>query len=306
MDRVLSLFGLKTTGIVGSLTLSKTGTTARTATFPDAAITVAGSASALTPGRVTYVATGGLLADSTGLTFAVTGGGRLTVGDGSGSAYIAVDSLAANASSYRYLKSGVLRWVCNADGTPNWVVDAYTSGGAYQDTPLTITNAAGGAITLARPVTCTGTVTVPNGTAAAPGIRTTTHAHGLHSIGATSIGVDVAGALVLTVGSTASSLAAGSIFTFSNTTDATTTSDGSVRLSGGLSVAKSCIVAGSAGQFINIANSTGELRVNGTKVVGAQGSAVADASGGATVDAEARTAINTLLARLRTHGLIAT
>lgn len=49
-----------------------------------------------------------------------------------------------------------------------------------------------------------------------------------------------------------------------------------------------------------------EYRVSGTKVVGAQGAAVADASGGATIDAEARTAINTLLARLRTHGLIAT
>lgn len=47
-------------------------------------------------------------------------------------------------------------------------------------------------------------------------------------------------------------------------------------------------------------------QVNGTKVVGAQGAAVADASGGATVDAEARTALNALLARLRTHGLIAT
>lgn len=45
---------------------------------------------------------------------------------------------------------------------------------------------------------------------------------------------------------------------------------------------------------------------SGVQVVGAQGAAVADASGGATVDAEARTAINTLLARLRTHGLIAT
>lgn len=49
-----------------------------------------------------------------------------------------------------------------------------------------------------------------------------------------------------------------------------------------------------------------EYRASGTKVVGAQGAAVADAAGGATVDAEARTAINTLLARLRTHGLIAT
>lgn len=43
---------------------------------------------------------------------------------------------------------------------------------------------------------------------------------------------------------------------------------------------------------------------NATPVV--QGAAVADAAGGATVDAEARTAINTLLARMRTYGLIAT
>lgn len=47
-------------------------------------------------------------------------------------------------------------------------------------------------------------------------------------------------------------------------------------------------------------------RVAATKVVGAQGAAVADASGGAIIDAEARSALNSLLARLRTHGLIAT
>ena len=43
---------------------------------------------------------------------------------------------------------------------------------------------------------------------------------------------------------------------------------------------------------------------NATPVI--QGAAVADASGGATVDSQARTAINTLLARIRTYGLIAT
>jgi len=43
--------------------------------------------------------------------------------------------------------------------------------------------------------------------------------------------------------------------------------------------------------------------VEGTQVVGPRGAAVADASGGLIVDAEARTAINTLLARLRAHGL---
>lgn len=49
-------------------------------------------------------------------------------------------------------------------------------------------------------------------------------------------------------------------------------------------------------------------KVSGTKVLGIQGAAVVDASGGVVIDAEARTAINTLLARLRAstgHGLIA-
>jgi len=45
---------------------------------------------------------------------------------------------------------------------------------------------------------------------------------------------------------------------------------------------------------------------NSVKVLGTQQAAVSDASGGANVDTEARTAINDLLARLRTHGLIAT
>lgn len=46
--------------------------------------------------------------------------------------------------------------------------------------------------------------------------------------------------------------------------------------------------------------------VAGTQVVGAQQAAIPDAAGGVTVDTEARAALNTLLAELRTHGLIAT
>jgi len=48
------------------------------------------------------------------------------------------------------------------------------------------------------------------------------------------------------------------------------------------------------------------LYVNSVQVVGGQEAAVADASGGGTIDAQARTAINSLLARCRSHGLIAT
>lgn len=61
----------------------------------------------------------------------------------------------------------------------------------------------------------------------------------------------------------------------------------------------------SSGRVVSV-NNAGGLAIDGTKVIGAQGAAVADATGGATVDAEARTALNTLLARLRAHGLIAT
>ena len=67
--------GLGTSSIVGALTLTKTGTTARTATFPDAAIVVSGSAAALTSGRVPFVTTGGLLTDSADIARTAVGSG---------------------------------------------------------------------------------------------------------------------------------------------------------------------------------------------------------------------------------------
>jgi hypothetical protein len=59
------------------------------------------------------------------------------------------------------------------------------------------------------------------------------------------------------------------------------------------------------GDSLNLPSGT-SMHINSVQVVGAQGAAVADATGGVVIDAEARTAINALLARLRTHGLIAT
>lgn len=49
-----------------------------------------------------------------------------------------------------------------------------------------------------------------------------------------------------------------------------------------------------------------QVSVDGVKVVGTRGAAIAAPAGGATADAEARTAIGSILAALRTHGLIAT
>jgi len=48
-----------------------------------------------------------------------------------------------------------------------------------------------------------------------------------------------------------------------------------------------------------------KVEVSGQQVVGSQQAAIADAAGGATIDAEARSALNSLLAACRAHGLIA-
>lgn len=70
------------------------------------------------------------------------------------------------------------------------------------------------------------------------------------------------------------------------------------------------IAAGCAIRHDGSAWSVGEetgslLRIDGIKVVGAQQAAIADPSGGTTVDVETRTAMEQVLAALRSHGLIA-
>ncbi len=56
----------------------------------------------------------------------------------------------------------------------------------------------------------------------------------------------------------------------------------------------------------NNVSSTGVIKINGTQVITSQQAAISSPSGGSTIDAEARTAINDILAALRTHGLIET
>ena len=55
------------------------------------------------------------------------------------------------------------------------------------------------------------------------------------------------------------------------------------------------------GALTNVSFGSAQLQISGTKVVGAQGAAIADATAGTAV-----AQFNTLLAALRTHGLIAT
>ena len=230
---------------------------------------------------------------------------------------------------------------------------------------------AAGAISCGAGGTFAGTVIVPNGTAAAPGIRLTSEASGLYYNASGSLGVSVKGVATarfrspstsqwggwlmlenpaadqpswfsgnldtsfiviggtsvsginsggqarlygsthatkpnyveFTRGTTVSAYFNGSgILTLNNTTDASAIGTAAMVGLGGASIAKSLWVGGTAGNYINIANATGELRVNGTKVLGAQGAAVADATGAGDVVAQ----LNALLARCRAHGLIAT
>lgn len=76
-------------------------------------------------------------------------------------------------------------------------------------------------------------------------------------------------------------------------------------------VTDNALTCGSSGvrwstSYAYVFDATTSYKVAGVKVIGAQAAAIADASGGATVDTEARAALNDLLAKLRTHGVIAT
>jgi hypothetical protein len=159
------------------------------------------TASGLTSGRVPYVTTGGLLTDSAQLLF--NGSSTFTVGDGSlASCVFAINGTGASNSAQIALQAAsVTRWnirtvgaTSSGDAGANLEFVARTDAGAGIDTPFSIVRAAGGAITLARPVTCTGAVTVPNGTAAAPGIRLTGAQHGFYYYAATALAMSVAGA----------------------------------------------------------------------------------------------------------------
>lgn len=57
---------------------------------------------------------------------------------------------------------------------------------------------------------------------------------------------------------------------------------------------------------IGIVNTDTEYRVEDTRVVSARQSAIAGPTGGSTVDTQARTAINSILSAMRSHGLIET
>lgn len=306
--------GLGTSAIVGALTLAKTGTTARTATFPDAAITVAGSASALTSGRVPYVTTGGLLTDTA--TFGFTGESFFLAPT---DATVYSSSAAQGDLGARFVVNNInnnndriAQFVFRQRNSAAYDCSIGASGGssAFLFFKVLGTERLGISSTA---ITATLPITVPNGTSGAPGLRLTSEPSGLYRVSSTGIGMAAAGLAVarfycgngstfgpyiqmesasaaewagilstrtdselrliagsssaaaaqlrlygsthatkadrveFTRGSTISAYFDGSgNLTVNNTTDATTTSDGSVRLSGGLSVAKNIVTGQSA------------------------------------------------------------
>ena len=117
------------------------------------------TATGLTSSRVPFVTTGGLLTNDAGLTYA--GAGALNVGDGTASMSVRLNGLNNTVRELRWQTAGLARWRwyvagnetgANAGGDFN--CDTFNDAGAYVDTPIYIIRAAGGAITLARPVTC--------------------------------------------------------------------------------------------------------------------------------------------------------
>jgi hypothetical protein len=138
----------------------------RSYVFPDANITVAGSASALTSGRVPIVAAGGLLTDSAAFLFnaadTVFGLSANTIRIGSGGAsnnHAILNAAAGQITYFVCQRAGNPRWRFGADATAEsgsdagtqMVVTAYTDAGASIDNPISIVRASGGSITLARP-----------------------------------------------------------------------------------------------------------------------------------------------------------
>lgn len=149
--------GVTITGPVSALADS------RTFRLPDADVIAAGSAVALTSGRVPYVTTGGLLLDHADLSAnPAAAGDVLTLGSNAraSSTYLNINAAAGQLRGVIISTGGSRRWLMYGDNTPEtgadagtpWRISAYTDAAGFIDSPISITRAAGGAITLARPI----------------------------------------------------------------------------------------------------------------------------------------------------------
>lgn len=101
---------------------------------------------------------------------------QFIVGNGSGAPRVIIDGAATNARLVNIRTAGSTRWQFGGDATAEsgsnagsaFILSAYTDAAGLIDSPITIVRAAGGLITLARPVTITpgtGTVTISQNSA---------------------------------------------------------------------------------------------------------------------------------------------
>lgn len=109
--------------------------------------------------------------------------------------------------------------------------------------------------------------------------------------------VDAAPIYLKTTDITRITIAAGGDISIASTTETSSSTTGALVVPGGIGVGGGIFAGGN----VNVASGK-VYKVNGTQVLGAQGAAVADATGAGDVVAQ----LNALLARLRSHGIIAT
>lgn len=148
-------------------------TASRTFTLLDADVIAAGSASALTSGRITFAAASGLLSDSSLFQFAATGvtsgvgsaGAGMTINGSGNNVALIVTGAATQNRSLVFHTVGSVRWgvVSSAvaesgsnAGSP-FLINAYDDAATFIDSPVSIIRAAGGLIALTRPTSITNT-----------------------------------------------------------------------------------------------------------------------------------------------------
>lgn len=143
----------------------------RTLTLPDASVILAGSASALTSGRIPVAAAGGLLSDSANSP-TLSGANLSVVGSlSAASASVVTSGGLSQITVGASVAGGYSAVVMHANGTNrNWLFGSqYNVGGAFEITPSTanggttfttpVVTLTPSAITLAQPVTCSSTLT---------------------------------------------------------------------------------------------------------------------------------------------------